>query len=71
MASNLNIFWASSCGVLQLTSERKNMMRPVQSFHIPIVKPAHVITSFKESTVLKGHLLIVLSQKISYKFILF
>ena len=35
------------------------------------VKPAHVVTSFKQSPVLKGHWFLVLLQKISYELNLF
>jgi hypothetical protein len=36
-----------------------------------IVKPAYAVTSIKQSPVLKGHLFIVLSQKIYYELNLF
>jgi len=35
------------------------------------VKPAHVVTSIKQSPALKGHLFLVLSMKISYELNLF
>jgi len=35
------------------------------------VKPAHVVTSIKQSPVLKGHLFLVLSLKILYELNLF
>jgi hypothetical protein len=35
------------------------------------VKPSHVVTFLKQSPVLKGHLLLVQSLKISYEFNLF
>jgi hypothetical protein len=35
------------------------------------VKPPHAVTSIKQSPVLKGHLFLVLSKKISYELNLF
>jgi hypothetical protein len=35
------------------------------------VKPAHAVTSIKQSSVLKGHLFLVLTLKISYELNLF
>ena len=50
-----DISQACPCGHLYLTK------------HDITVKSAHVVTSIKQSLVLKGHIFLVLSQKLSYE----
>ena len=47
---------------------KSSFVRTIQ-FKLSIVKPAHAVTSIKQSPVLKGHLFLVKINKISYKYL--
>ena len=57
---------------LNFSKEVKNKVKfNTDYLKINTVKPAHTITSIKQSPVLKGYLFLVLSHKFSYKLIFF
>ena len=57
--------------LLKVALNTKNQKIIDEHDRLSNIKPAHVITSIKQSPVLKGHIFIVLSQKMSYDFNLF
>ena len=63
MVFSFNVFYLSQNNKLDRTQIMVHMQYTV--------KPAHAVTSIKQSPVLKGHLFVVLSLKISYELNLF